>query len=416
MDSTLYWCWLQDALGCGARLEEVVAAFGTPAQLYAAGAYERRISGALTPKQIEKLAKTKLSHAQEILEQCKRHAIHVITPDSAGYPDMLRTLADFPAVLYVRGDPSVLQSRMTFAVVGARSASAEAVQAANAISFALAKAGMVIVSGGALGVDSAAHTGALEAGCKTVCYMGCGFGTRYLMQNSPLRKQIAQNGALVSEYPPGCPAGKSTFPIRNRLISGNSLGVLVMEAGVKSGSLITAQRALDQGRDVFAVPGSIVATSFDGANKLIRDGAKPVFSPQDILYEYDVRFPGMLDMSGADMPLSVLVREKGKQAYRDVPELPRRPAQRRGQQEKKHAEPARAASNSQPFGAVAMPAGLTAQQAAIFSAVQERALCADEIGTATGLPAGELMRILTEMELYGYLEQQPGKRYRAAEE
>lgn len=407
MDETLYWCWLQQAMRCGARVDEALAAFGSPKAIYESSEYERRISGAFTVGQIERLKEEPLRRAEETLNTCARYSIAVLTPDDARYPQMLRPLPNYPCVLYVRGDADVLREMCAIAVVGARKASDYAVQAAYSLSFALSRAGMTVVSGGALGIDSAAHRAAIDAGGKTVCYLGCGFGVRYLMENSPLRREISEHGALVSEYPPGTPAGKSTFPIRNRLISGSSLGTLVVEAGVKSGSLITAKGAREMGRDVFAVPGNILTSTFDGANQLIRDGAKPVFSARDILEEYDARFPDKLDMSASDVPITPPAVEKpvprqkapaARRAQRPAAERTQKPAETVNQKIKN------------------LPAEATDEMRQVFQAVSGSALRADEITERTGIPMRNLLRVLTQLEVMGYIVQQQGKKYLASKE
>ncbi len=174
MAEKLYWCWFQQAMRCGARVEEALASFGSPRAIYDASEYERRISGAFTVKQIERLGAETLERAREILDTCERYAITVLTPDDARYPQLLRQLSDYPCVLYVRGDAGALEAACPIAVVGARQASDYAVQATRALSYTLAKAGMTVISGGALGIDSAAHRAAIEAGGKTICYMASG--------------------------------------------------------------------------------------------------------------------------------------------------------------------------------------------------------------------------------------------------
>lgn len=412
MENRLYWCWLQQALHCGARVDEAIAAFGSPRSVYEASEYERRISGAFTVKQIERLSDTPLHQAQEILRTCDKYAVHTVTPDDPCYPARLRELPDFPCVLYVRGDPGVLGEELSLAVVGTRQATEYAAGAARALAGALARSGMVIVSGGALGIDSAAHRAAIDAGGRTICYMGCGFGVHYLMTNSPLRREISEHGALVSEFPPGTPAGKSTFPIRNRLIAGSSLGTLVIEAGVRSGSLITAKCAREMGRDVFAVPGNILTSTFEGANQLIRDGAKPVFSARDILEEYGARFPGRLDPAAADLPLPPAASPEEN------------PMQQHSRGRKKTALRGDTATQAHEFpdashgtGTVRpLPADASPEQRLIHEAVLHTPLRADEIAQRTGIPVRDLLRVLTQLEVMGYIVQQQGKRYLAVKE
>jgi DNA processing protein len=206
--------------------------------------------------------------------------------------------------LYGIGDCSVLNDAVSIGMVGTRNASVYGIETAQKLSFLLALSGATIVSGGALGVDSEAHAGAMLAKGRTLAFLGCGLSVNYLMENAPLRRAITRYGAVVSEYSPLTPASRTTFPTRNRLISGVSLGIVVVEAGVKSGSLITANFALDQGKDVFAVPGDIVRSSFDGTNYLIKNGAKPVFTAEDILSEYEYRYGDLLDLSNAKVNIA----------------------------------------------------------------------------------------------------------------
>ncbi len=209
---------------------------------------------------------------------------HLVTWLDADYPPLLREIADPPAVLFVSGDRSCL-SRPQLAIVGSRNPTAGGVQNANAFAACLSGAGYVITSGLALGVDGAAHRGALEAGGTTVAVTGNGLDRVYPRQHHALAHEIAARGALVSEFAPGTPPRREHFPQRNRLISGMSQGVLVVEAAIKSGSLITARLAADQGREVFAIPGSIHSPLARGCHMLIRQGAKLVETAHDILEE-----------------------------------------------------------------------------------------------------------------------------------
>jgi DNA processing protein len=201
---------------------------------------------------------------------------------SDAYPERLRQLVDAPPLLAVRGDPSVLRAPAV-AIVGARAATHYGRTVARDLAARLARAGLVVVSGLAVGVDAAAHEGALEAGGLTVAFQACGPDRVYPAVHRGLADRIARAGAVVSELPPGTPPRSPHFPLRNRLISASSLAVVVVEARQRSGSLITARHAADQGVDVFAVPGPITAPTSQGPNRLIQDGAAPLLTPTDIL-------------------------------------------------------------------------------------------------------------------------------------
>jgi len=201
---------------------------------------------------------------------------------SPAYPERLRRLADAPPLLVVRGDPSLLGAPAV-AIVGARAATHYGRTVARDLAARLARAGLVVVSGLAVGVDAAAHEGALEAGGLTVAFQACGPDRVYPAVHRRLADRIADAGAVVSELPLGTPPRSGHFPLRNRLISASSLGVVVVEARHRSGSLLTARHAADQGVDVFAVPGPITAPTSQGPNRLIQDGAIPLLIPADIL-------------------------------------------------------------------------------------------------------------------------------------
>jgi DNA processing protein len=198
--------------------------------------------------------------------------------------------------LYIDGDITCLQGKVVIGVVGTRKPGLEGMTVTRDICTDLSLAGAVVVSGGALGIDSAAHEATIIAGGKTVCVLGCGLGTYYLMENEALRRSIAKNGAVVSEYPPFTEASRITFPQRNRIISGMSHGVLVVEANERSGSLITAKAAMAQKRELFAVPGSALSSAYTGANRLISRGAKAVTGAREILESYITVYPERLNL------------------------------------------------------------------------------------------------------------------------
>lgn len=213
---------------------------------------------------------------------------HIITWDSPSYPPLLKEIHAAPFVLFVKGDLEVL-SQTQMALVGSRKPSPQGKENANHFAYALAQAGLVVTSGLALGIDAASHEGALAASGKTIAVLGNGLDQIYPHAHKKLAGQIADHGALVSEFPIGTPPLPTHFPRRNRIISGLSKGVLVVEAAIKSGSLVTANYALEQGREIFALPGSIHNPMAKGCNHLIRQGAKCVESVQHILEELSLR-------------------------------------------------------------------------------------------------------------------------------
>lgn len=290
-----YWIWLQHALGGGSgKLRRILSLCTSLQELYHAGEQEWRLLGVFTDKELSLLKSFSMSSAQALLEEAERLGHQILTPDSEGYPRCLWEIPNPPAVLYVKGTLPNFDENPAIAVVGTRNATTSGRKIAFSLSYQLAQAGAIVVSGGAKGVDTAAHKGALQAGGVTVCVLGCGLEYPYLMENASLRESVCTSGAVVSEYPLFTPGSKAAFPIRNRIISGLSSGVLVVEAAAKSGSLITANLALDQGRDVFAVPCGIDNPVSLGVNTLIKTGAVPVSSAADILEHYEHRFPNAI--------------------------------------------------------------------------------------------------------------------------
>ncbi|MBP9989157.1 MAG: DNA-processing protein DprA [Ruminococcus sp.] len=395
MTDKLYWLWAQTALGIGqgVRTDEIVSYFSTAKNLYFAGEMEWKLSGAFTLGQIEKLKKTKLDAAEKIAQQCMENGWKIITPDDADYPSMLFKLPNLPLVLYVDGKLDCLKNRITIAVVGSRKTSRNSACIARALSSSMARSGAVIVSGGALGIDSAAHLGALDEKSPTVAVLGCGFNCNYLSENQAMRNDISKVGAVITEYPPDAGALSYHFPFRNRLISGLSYGTAVIEAGAKSGSLITARLALEQGRDVFAVPGDITSSFHIGANRLIRDGAKPVFNAMDVLEEYAMRFPEMMNIDKVENELKM-------KTYSDPPtSVPL------------NDNPERKEKGEVKFVKFPEPPLLSENAGKIYRAFEKSTMQAEELIIKTGLDTVDFMSAMTELEILDLVVPGAGKIY-----
>ena len=283
-DDLAHWLRLTLIPGIGGeRQRRLLHAFGLPGHVFAAG------HGALAPVVGDKLAHavrdTDLAAPIDAaLAWASEPDNHILTLADASYPQALLDTADPPTVLYVKGDLSAL-ARPALAIVGSRNATAQGIENARAFAATLAGGGLSIVSGLALGIDAAAHAGAIEGGGTTVAVIGTGADRMYPARNKALAQQIVAHGAIVSEFPLGTPAAAHNFPRRNRIISGLAQGVLVVEAAPGSGSLITARMANEQGREVFAIPGSIHSPLSRGCHQLIREGAKLVECAEDILEE-----------------------------------------------------------------------------------------------------------------------------------
>lgn len=270
------------------QLPQIQQAFGNLVDAGQASLRDWEATGLLTPKQKERLAADDLSQrVDEALTWSQGERQSILTLEDAAYPDRLRQISDAPILLYARGDVSGLKDPQ-LAVVGSRNASKQGKLTASDFAHYLAESGMTVTSGLASGIDKAAHEGALSAKTaqgSTIAVVATGLDRVYPAANRDLARQIAEQGVMVSEYALGTQPMAHFFPQRNRIISGLSLGVLVVEAALKSGSLITARTANEQGREVFAVPGSIHNPQAKGCHQLIKQGAKLVESGQDILEE-----------------------------------------------------------------------------------------------------------------------------------
>lgn len=279
----LYWVGFNLVKGIGAvRFRTLLDAFGDAQTAWQASADDLRQAG-LSQKIVENLLQLRTQVSlEQVWERIQQHHVTVLTWDDEGFPRRLKDIDQPPSVLYVRGTLEE-QDDWAVAVVGTRHFTAYGRQVAEEVSATLARSGVTVVSGMARGVDTIAHQAALNAGGRTLAVLGCGVDVIYPPENRRLAVQIVEHGALISDYPLGTAPESQNFPPRNRIISGISQAVVVVEAGVTSGSLITASFAAEQGRDVFAVPGSILAPQCQGTNRLIRDGAAPLLSPQDVL-------------------------------------------------------------------------------------------------------------------------------------
>jgi DNA processing protein len=356
-----YWVGFNKVTGIGAvRLQALLDRFGDVETAWKASAQDLRSAG-LDERSVENLlrARSELGLDAE-MEKLARCHVQVITWADANYPRNLREVYAPPPILYVRGE-IVAQDEYAVAVVGTRRASVYGKEAARMIAEGLAQAGVTVVSGLAMGIDSVAHQVCIEAGGRTIAVLGCGVDVTYPAQNARLAAQIIEQGALVSEYALGSRPDARNFPPRNRIISGLSLGTVVVEADMGSGARITADFACEQGRDVFAVPGNIFARGCQGTNRLIQEGAKMVCSVSDILEELN------LTMVGEQAQLRAA-----------IPENP--------------------------------------TEAALLAHLSAEPVHVDELGRAVGLPIAQVSSTLALMELKGMVRQVGGMNFVLARE
>jgi DNA processing protein len=341
----------------GVALQGLIAAFGSATGAWAASPEALRQVAGIGPATAE--AMRRFPWERKLREEQARIArtdLATIVWGDPEYPTRLQAVASAPPVLYVRGELTP-GDEAAVAVVGSRRATAYGEEMARELARELGRRGLTIVSGLARGIDAAAHRGAVEVGGRTVAVLGCGLDQVYPPEHRQLADAVAGSGALVSEFPLGTSPLRPHFPRRNRIISGLSLGVVVVEAGVESGALITAHHALEQGREVFAVPGRVHARYSEGCNRLIKAGAKLVETWEDVLVEL-------------------------------VPNL-------------KRSRPARSASPP--------PSGLTEEERRIFDLLGDGPQHIDAIIVQSGLGGGRAASILVGMEMRGVVRQRPGK-------
>lgn len=297
-DTRKYWLWLSHSLGRGSRLAvELVRSFGDAESIYFAKREQLQSCGLdVNERVLQKLGRRELSEEEQILQWCDSNGVQVLVPEMGEYPKSLRALKDAPMVLYCLGAMPDFDNYLSCAVVGTRDMTDYGKKMAYNIGAGLADGGAVVVSGLALGIDAMAMTGALEAGGICIGVLGCGIDRVYPKQHAELYRQVLKRGAIITEYAPGVAPLKQNFPVRNRIISGLSQGVLVVEGNKKSGSIITARHAIFQGKDIYAVPGSVGEDGAEGTNFLLKQGALPVTAATDILSVYEFIYPHTINV------------------------------------------------------------------------------------------------------------------------
>jgi len=290
MSETVFSIWLSLGLGPGGDHRKLFNSFSDVCEIYRAEPGELLASG-ISPVVARRLGNKDLAEAARIARFCEKQNISLCIYGQPGYPERLAETETPPFLLYVLGRMPEFGKRLGLGIVGSREMSGYGMRTAYRTAYETAAAGAVVVSGMARGIDGTAAAGALEAGGTTVAVTGCGLDTVYPSEHEKLMRAIAENGAVISEYPPGSPPVASHFPVRNRIISGLSDGVVIVEAGLKSGAMLTADIAGNQGRDVFAVPGRIEDEFSAGTNLLIDRGARILLSGGDLLSHYIDRYP-----------------------------------------------------------------------------------------------------------------------------
>lgn len=294
---TVYYLWLNLKNRISPRVKfELLEYFGSAEKLYKADKEELTECSFISEKDIHALCDKNLRAAEKELKTAQKLGVSFVLCGSSEYPKELLNISDPPILLYYAGDVSLLSEKLPFCIVGTRRASEYGISAAMQISGQLAECGMTVISGCANGIDSAAHKGALIAHGKTIGIAACGINVDYPKGNGALRREMREKALIISEFPFNMPPYGYNFPVRNRLLSGMSLGVAVIEAGHRSGALNTARHAWEQNKDVFALPGNITNKQSGGTNSLIADGASLILGGDTIIGEYIMRYPKLFEI------------------------------------------------------------------------------------------------------------------------
>lgn len=399
-----HWLWLAHRPGINEHTKVLLLQiFRSPEAVYRADEGDLSDIPGLTPAGRQALADKSLERYASALRQCSRDHIQILTYLDEEYPRRLKNIYNPPLVLYYKGTLPKFDGFPAIGVVGTRRCSAYGLSVAGRLGAEISSCGGLVVSGLAEGIDAAAMKGALQAGYPTVGVLGTGADIIYPLVNKPLFAQVEQHGCILSEFLPGTPGFKQNFPRRNRIISGLSLGVVIVESPEKSGALHTAQSALEQGRDVYAVPGNVDLPTSAGSNRLLREGACPVCCGWDVMGEYTSLFPGKIRKAECAVP------EKRTASGPVQPEpspLPQKKEQRSAVRKKDIDNGPRA-----PYIDVNTALqNLSGEERAIVNCLTGGERLVDDVIDATGIPSGLLLRCLTMLELKGVLVRLPGNR------
>lgn len=399
----IHWIWLATRPDLSDRQKlAALDTFQDPEELFYADRDSYAKIADITQAGVEALADKSLVQAQEILDLCVDKGIQICTFRDGAYPSKLKNIPDPPVVLYYKGNLSGLESSPVIGVVGTRKASAYGLNTAKKMGYQIAKCGGILVSGLAEGIDGNAMTGALTAGGKVVGVLGCGADVVYPAMHRSLYRDTEQNGCLITEFPPKTPPYKWNFPKRNRIISGLSNGVLVVEAPTVSGSLITARRAADQGRDVFVVPGNIDAPTLQGSNALLRDGAIAVSSGWDVVSEYTHLYPDKIKKADGES-IFLSEQEKPMPKVAQKPAIPEKNSLFGRKKDKKPIDNADKKSYSD-------QQDLSEEEKALLKHLENGECLVDDLIAVSGMPTGKVLSMLTMLQIRGVIELLPGKR------
>lgn len=396
-----YWIWLSTVKGIGAATaSKLLDKMGNPENIFFADKDTYLLNG-ISEKDAEKLMDKSLGRAMSVMDSCYEKGIRILVRDDAEYPERLKNIYDPPVVLYIKGTLPVMDEEAAVAVAGTRSCTPYGIKTAERMGYELTREGCLVVSGLAKGIDSAAAKGALRAGGKVVGVMGCGIDIIYPYENKRLFEDVVSVGAIISEYPPGTEVNGKYFPARNRIISGIAAGVVIIEAPKKSGSLITASRALEQGRDVFAVPANADSLASEGSNILIREGAIPVICGKDVADEYRNIYPEKIKSSKALVPLSA--EEEKKLIKTELSDK---------KESIKVVKKVIDKKNNGDYDLKQREISLSEEERSLCDVIGSECIHVNDVIEKSGMATGKVLALLTMLEIKGAVIQENGKMFR----
>lgn len=397
-----YWVWLSLVLGYNSRyLKTVLKAFSDPKTAYVQRNSDTMRNLSLPISVMKAVSETTLEQAFNIIEICNEYRVKIIPYNSSDYPEPLRIIDTPPTVLYATGNVPDFSLECSVAMVGTRSSTEYGCKAAFSLAYRLAKAGCLIISGFAKGIDSAVHLGALSANRPTVAFLPYGHGNKISRNKAEILKRIlASGGCLLSEVPPNSAGLKNAYHLRNRLISGIASAVVVVQAPAISGALITARYATEQNKELFAVTARSGDETFAGNYKLIRDGATPLFETSDILdylsscYELDTR--GALEKTG-----EILASYKREYSEKEI--------NKQTEDNINHSN-----QNEEQQKVADLPERLSSVAVAVYNAFSIDGDYVDNLVEKTGLGSGQILSAITELEIFGLIKSAAGGKYMLA--
>ncbi len=404
MSGPKYWLWLSALQGVSLKTANALLDyFGGPKELYFAGGKHLSSAGIASKAELERLEDKGLERAYAIWRKCDENDIRILTRQDSDYPYRLINTYDPPLLLYIKGKLPVIDDEVLIGMVGTRRATPYGLRVAEQLGYEVTKEGGVIVSGLAEGIDTAAILGALRAGGRPIAVLGTGLDVYYPAKNRYLQDDLASAGTLISEYPPGTAPNAANFPARNRIISGISAGVVIVEAPKQSGALITALRAQEQGRDVFVVPGNIDSPACEGSNALLKDKcAIPVMSGWDIVSEYERAYPQKIFRAAQKL-----------KALRDE-ELPGAPGNSASAVPLSSNPAELSLDNGSEQGYIGLQAQLeelSEDELGVISVMRKTEMHIDDIIELSGQSPDRVLSALTSLELRGYAVAGKGRRY-----